>query len=154
MYNAACLNQKLFCEFHNLACLAIPGIRIMYLWDNSGGSDLDTMTSCMGESVGYGRGGGITKKTYIGIDRDDTSSNGRETITVYSKRIRTLQDEVTVSMAAAWYGTPAGGNFKIKITWGSYSEEKSFSTMTRYSSGSYYSCGSVTFDLVNKQIIW
>ena len=154
MYNAACLNHNLFCEFHDLACLSIPGIRIMYLWNSSGGRDLDTKTECMGESVGFGRGGGITKKTYIGIDRDDTSSNGRETVTIYSRRIRTLQDSVTVSMNAAWYNKPVDGGFRIKIVWGGYEEERSFATMLRYSSNSYYHCADAVFDLVNRTFTW
>ena len=42
MHNKACLNKGLFCISRDLACLAIAGIKIMYLWDSSGGKDLDT----------------------------------------------------------------------------------------------------------------
>ena len=126
----------------------------MYLWDSSGGSDLDTKTECMGESVGYGRGGGISKKTYLGLDRDDTSSNGRETVTIYIRKIRKLQDTVSVNLNATWYGIPDGGGFRIKIIWGQLEYERNFSTMIRYSSGNYLSCGTVTFDLLNKEILW
>ena len=158
MHNKACLNKGLFCISRDLACLAIAGIKIMYLWDSSGGKDLDTKTECMGESVGFGRGGGITKKTYLRIDRDDTSSNGRETITIFARKIRKLKPQdstVSVSLNATWYGEPTGGGFRIKIVWGQMEKEREFSTMLRYNKDeAYLNCGTVAFDLKNKEISW
>lgn len=156
--NVVCINSHLICLNYNYICLSQEGPKIIYFWLEGSGADLDTKTSCMGNSVGYSW---ERNAKYIRVDRDDTSSSGRETVTIKPMPIKNAgRDIVQVSMKACWFGVPKTGKFSIRVIYGDMDETKDFQTKNRFHEvdgkppKNYEDCGKVTFDLTNRNFIW
>lgn len=83
-------------------------LKIIYTWP-SDQRDLDTATTFLGQTVGYGCG---TTSTYMSWTGDDTGSGGKEEVTCRISEAAenaALPGTFSITAKAGWY-TPAGGS--------------------------------------------
>lgn len=91
-----------------------PFGELVIVYDWSGQPDLDTGTTFLGETVGYGHGG---SSPYMNWTGDDTS-DGNETVTIDLAQAYIdgeITTEAIVNCAADWY-PPAGGSGPANLT--------------------------------------
>jgi hypothetical protein len=104
----------LFC-----CCSKCKVLEIRYEWLDSSAKDLDTGTTFLGTTVGWGcyYSGGDTARRYMHWSGDSTGSGSREVVYIEIKKAlddKAWSGSTTIHLAAGWY-IPAGGSGPAKV---------------------------------------